>query len=344
MSIFKKAVKHEAKLRLALSGASGAGKTYTALEFATALSPAGKIVVIDTEHGSASKYADRFNFDVLELNNFHPNNYIKAIKAAESEGYEVIVLDSITHAWNGTGGILEIVGGRFDKWKEVNPIERAFIDAIISCKMHVIATMRAKMQVEVEKDERGKAVPKKVGMGAIQRDGIEYEFDITCMMDLSNNLTVEKTRCFDIAGMVANRPDRNFMRPILAWLSGEKAPEKSAPKTVTPASISGLVTTPEPPAPAGEVTQPTLPTVEKVIVADIIKELISEYPGLTIAEGLNAINSTDFMGTKPEVNTQTKISKAAGDTIKAQVKARFDHKGGEDDQTYTSHYNDIKQG
>jgi len=295
MSIFKKAVKHEAKLRLALSGASGAGKTYTALEFATALSPSGKIVVIDTEHGSASKYADRFNFDVLELNNFHPNNYIKAIKAAESEGYEVIVLDSITHAWNGTGGILEIVGGRFDKWKEVNPIERAFIDAIISCKMHVIATMRAKMQVEVEKDERGKAVPKKVGMGAIQRDGIEYEFDITCMMDLSNNLTVEKTRCFDIAGMVANRPDKNFMRPILAWLSGAKAPEQPSP-------------------PAGEVKQ------ERVVVRDMVDTFMKNLPGKTQDEVLALVNSTDYVkGKKTVLVWATPISKQAAGDIEKEI-------------------------
>jgi len=229
--MFKKAVKHEAKLRMAISGASGSGKTFTALTFAKALAKTGRIAVVDTEHGSASKYADQFDFDVIELNNFHPDNYIKAIKAAEREGYSVIVLDSMTHAWNGTGGILEIVGGNFAKWKEVNPIERNFIEAIISSKMHVIATMRAKMQVEVEKDERGKAVPKKIGMGAIQRDGIEYEFDITCMMDLSNNITVDKTRCPDVNGLVVNRPGVDFMTPIIKWLSGQ--PSEPVPAVMT---------------------------------------------------------------------------------------------------------------
>lgn len=220
MTGFKKAVKKEAKLRMSIAGPSGSGKTYTALTLATKLANGGNIAVVDTEHGSASKYADAFNFDTMELDNFHPGNYVKAIKAAVDAGYSVVVLDSITHAWNGKGGILEMVGQNFGKWKDVQPIEQGFIEAIIGSPIHIIATMRAKTQYEVEKDERGKASPKKIGMGAIQRDGIEYEFDITCMMDVQNNIAVEKTRCPAMQGRIVNKPDGTFMEPIIAWLSG----------------------------------------------------------------------------------------------------------------------------
>lgn len=218
---FQKATKKAAKLRMSIAGPSGSGKTYTALLFAGAFAPTGKIAVVDTEHGSASKYADQFDFDVMELTNFHPNNYVAAIKDAVKAGYEVVVLDSITHAWNGPGGILSIVNQNFGKWKDVQPIEQAFIEAIIGSPIHIIATMRAKTQYEVEKDERtGKPAPKKVGMGAIQREGMEYEFDIAAMMDVQNTITIEKTRCSALQGVVANRPDASFVEPVLKWLSG----------------------------------------------------------------------------------------------------------------------------
>jgi hypothetical protein len=232
MSMFVKAEKKAAKLRLSLSGPSGSGKTYTALLFAQAFAPNGKIAVVDTEHGSASKYADSFSFDVVELSNFHPTNYVKAIKAAVDAGYEVVVLDSITHAWNGPGGILSIVNQNFGKWKDVQPIEQGFIEAMISSPIHIIATMRAKTQYEVEKDPTsGKPTPKKIGMGAIQREGIEYEFDIAAMMDVRNTIMIEKTRCPAMQDASANRPDASFVKPVIEWLSG--APAHRPPPTVS---------------------------------------------------------------------------------------------------------------
>jgi len=238
--MFQKAIKHESKLRMSIAGPSGSGKTYTALTFASVLNRGGGVAVVDTEHGSASKYADLFDFDVAEMSNFHPSNYVKAIKAAAAAGYDVVILDSITHAWNGRGGILDIVGGNFSKWKEANAVERDFIEAIIANPIHIIATMRAKTQYEVEQNERGKAQPKKVGMGAIQREGIEYEFDIACMMDVQNTITVEKTRCSALTGVVVNRPDAEFMHPVIAWLSGGTPPQRQPADITTTTQAADL--------------------------------------------------------------------------------------------------------
>src|SRR5437879_6557046 len=105
---FQRAVKHEAKIRLALAGPSGSGKTYTALTLATALADGGNVAVIDTERGSASKYSDLFSFDVQELDTYHPDKFTQGIKEAQEAGYAVLVIDSLSHAWNGTGGLLEL--------------------------------------------------------------------------------------------------------------------------------------------------------------------------------------------------------------------------------------------
>lgn len=279
MSLFQPAVKTEAKLRMALSGPSGSGKTFTSLVFATKLASlgSGKIALVDTESGSASKYADMFTFDVAEMTHFHPQNYVKAINAAEDAGYDVVILDSITHAWTGKGGILDIVGGNFNKWKDVNPIEQAFLNAIIGSELHVIATMRAKTQYEVEKDSRGKAVPKKVGMGAIQRDGIEYEFDITAMLDIENNITIEKTRCPALKGVRENCPDGSFLVPVIEWLgsSGSKPdPEPQTQRNNRQADTDNDAQPPdeEPPMEHVNGTQPEQPKPQTVADDDNLRK------------------------------------------------------------------------
>ncbi|HND48933.1 MAG TPA: ATP-binding protein, partial [Anaerolineales bacterium] len=184
--MFKQAIKQEAKLRLAIAGPSGSGKTYTALAIATNLG--GKVALVDTEHGSASKYADKFSFDVMEMQPpFSPDRFIAAIKDAQQVGYGTLVLDSLSHAWNGTGGLLEIVDqiaarssskNTFAAWKEGTPIYNKLIDAIIQSNINIIATMRTKQDYVLEADERGKQKPVKIGMNPIQRDGFEYEFDV----------------------------------------------------------------------------------------------------------------------------------------------------------------------
>ena len=192
---FTKAVRKKSKLRLALSGASGSGKTYSALLLAKGLG--GKIAVIDTERGSASLYADMPDippFDVLELSDpFTPEKYVEAIKAAETAGYDVLIIDSMTHEWSGKGGCLELVdevararfkGNTWSAWSVITPRHRTFVDAMLTAKLHVIATMRSKTET-VQEDSNGRKVVRKLGMKAEQRDGMDYEF--TTMFDIVHN-------------------------------------------------------------------------------------------------------------------------------------------------------------
>jgi DNA polymerase III delta prime subunit len=232
MSIFKKAVKHESKLRLAITGPSGAGKTYTALAVATSMG--GKVAVVDTEHGSASKYADAFQFDVMELTApYSPARFVEAIRDAAAEGYSIVILDSLSHAWNGTGGILDIVdeiakrktnGNTFAAWKEGTPIQNQLIEGIVGAPIHVIATLRSKQDHVQEKDDRGKTVIRKVGMSAQQREGFEYEFDVVMDMDIDHNGIVTKSRASALADRVFPKPGKDVAKVLTEWLTG--APEE----------------------------------------------------------------------------------------------------------------------
>src|SRR6266699_7126068 len=182
---FHQAVKCGALLRLALSGPAGAGKTYTALTLATALADGGTVALIDTEHGSASKYADIFpEFDTLQLETFHPQRYIDAIHEAEQGGYAVLVIDSLSHAWSGQGGLLEekdkiarakYSGNSFSAWNDASAIQNKLVNVILGAKLHIIATVRSKMDYVLETGANGKTMPRKVGMAPVQRDDRKAE-------------------------------------------------------------------------------------------------------------------------------------------------------------------------
>lgn len=222
---FKRATKSQAKLRMALMGPSGSGKTYTALSVAQAL---GRVAVIDTEHGSASKYGDRFTFDVLELTEYHPQQYIDAIRAAGDAGdYDVLVIDSLSHAWNGSGGVLEIVDraakrtdakNTFAAWRDATPLHNALVEALLSAPLHLLVTMRSKTEYVLERDERGKMTPRKIGLAPVQREGMEYEFDVVAEMDMQNTLMVSKTRIPRLTGKVIPQPGQALGETLKAWL------------------------------------------------------------------------------------------------------------------------------
>lgn len=238
---FKKATKHNARLRAALVGPSGSGKTFTALAIATAMGK--RVAVIDTERGSASKYAEHFAFDVLELESFAPATYVDAMNAAAGEGYDVVVIDSLSHAWMGRDGALEMVdraaaksrsGNSFDAWRSVTPHHNALVDAMLRLDAHLLVTMRVKTEYVLEEDSRGKKVPRKVGLQPVQRDGLEYEFDVVADLDLENRLVVSKTRCPELADKVFHRAGADVARILSGWLTG--APRPAAPtQPATPA-------------------------------------------------------------------------------------------------------------
>ena len=249
--MFKKAEKKNLRLRMALCGPAGAGKTYSALSVATAMG--GKIAVVDTEHGSASKYADIFDFDTVQPELYDPRQLIDTIKHAEKEGYAHVIIDSLSHYWSGKGGELEMVdnaaarsktGNTFTAWKTVTPVHNELIETIISSKINVFVTMRTKTEYVIE-TVNGKQVPRKVGLAPVMRDGIEYEFDICGDIDQDNNFIVTKSRCPELSGKSFNRPGAKVAELITAWLSSAKV-EPEQPTAAPAITLAEKVKTVEP--------------------------------------------------------------------------------------------------
>lgn len=231
---FTPATREGSFARIALAGPSGSGKTWTALTTARELSD--RVAVIDTERGSAKKYAgdDGFTFDVLELTHFDPRDLVKALAVAGAAGYGCVVVDSLSHFWMGSGGMLEQVdnaakrsygGNSFGGWKEARPLERQMIEALLAYPGHVLVTMRTKTEWVLETNARGRQEPKRIGTKPEQREGIEYEFDLVADMDLEHNLVVSKSRIQPLADAVVKRPDGDFGQQVLKWLGdAPKAP------------------------------------------------------------------------------------------------------------------------
>src|SRR5260370_23411275 len=242
---FRKALKHGAKLRLAICGPSGSGKTYTLLKLATELG--GPIAVVDTERGSASKYADLFEFDVMELGSYNPLNLIEIIDAAAKAGYPVLCIDSLSHFWMGKDGELDQVDraarrmqtpNSFAAWKHVTPIHNQLIDKITSAPIHILVSLRSKTEWILDREDRtGKTAPRKVGLAPVMRDGIEYEFDVCGDMDQENTLLITKTRCSKLAGGIFPKLGKELTDMLKEWLGGvatqDHEPQPSRPGPVT---------------------------------------------------------------------------------------------------------------
>ncbi len=229
----KKATRKQSKLRMAIMGPSGSGKTYTSLKLATLMFD--KVGVIDSENGTASKYADEFDFDVIELaDDYSPDVYIEAIKLFEKEGYDCIVIDSMTHEWSGKGGCLELVekftrtkwkGNSYAAWADVTPLHNKFLDAITTSKCHIIATMRSKMDYVQTEDSKGNKTIRKVGMAPITRDGAEYEFDLVLDMTLDNTGQISKSRAKGMLNTIWEKPGEELAKAIKQWLEAGVEPE-----------------------------------------------------------------------------------------------------------------------
>jgi hypothetical protein len=254
---FTKAVRKKSKLRLALTGPSGSGKTYSALLIAKGLG--GKVAVIDTEHGSASLYSDLLDFDCLELTPpYSPERYIQAVQTADKAGYDVVIVDSTTHEWSGSGGCLEINeqiaqakyrGNTWSAWNETTPRHRKFIDSMLQCNMHVIATGRSKTETSQEDTGNGKKKVVKLGMKTEQRDGFEYEF--TCVLDIvhENHYAIaskDRTGLFDGDPIVISESTgkalANWLESGAVVVEQERQPEALDYELVNATDISAIRT------------------------------------------------------------------------------------------------------
>lgn len=239
---FQKAVKSKSKLRLAVFGPSGSGKTYSALRIASGLGD--KIAVIDTEAGSASKYADKFNFDVAELTEPTIDNYCQFIEHG-NDFYDVLIIDSMTHGWQE---LLEEIdklahgkynGNTWRAWNEGTPKQKKLVRAILTSKCHIIATMRSKTEWTTSKDDRtGKVAPVRVGLTPEQGKGIEYEFDMLMEISTEHIANVIKDRTGKFQDSLIDKPGEDFGQSLKDWLNSgadnkpqatdTKKPEKKA--------------------------------------------------------------------------------------------------------------------
>ena len=191
----KKAVREQIYVKIALMAPSGGGKTYTSLRLATGMAEEikketgkeARILLANTEAKRGYYYANEFNYDIVDIEAPHnPEKYVELIDFAVQEGYGILIIDSSSHEWEGKGGCLDLhqqAGGQYQNWKSITPRHQRFINAIADSPIHVIATMRGKDQYEMVKDDRGKATVQKLGVGAKQRDGFEYEFTCTFLLD-----------------------------------------------------------------------------------------------------------------------------------------------------------------
>lgn len=258
--IVKDAVKRNIRARIGLLAPTGGGKTFTGLKFLFSMVELGmakKIGVIDTEHESASKYiGDPFpSFRVIELaDDFSPEIYVEALQLLADDGCDAVLVDSLTHAWAGKGGALEIKDktGRqkgfndYTAWGPVTSMHNRLIEKMLSYPGHLIGTMRVKMDHVVEKDEKtGKNTVRKIGLQPVQRDGMEYEFDLVGDLDTDHVFTVSKTRCSALDGYSERKPGKDVILKLRAWLEGGTAAVDRAQT--------------KPPAPAAS-TPPAQPT------------------------------------------------------------------------------------
>lgn len=251
-AIEEQAVRQHEVGKIALLGPTGAGKTFTGLSLATELQGDRSILCIDTERKTARKYAhdrrcggpdrcrDQGHFTFAHLPwdpPFDPAELAKVLReeyAHDRRG--VIMIDSLTHFWRGEGGTLDVVdvkkkqnqgGNEFAAWKFGDQVQSDMVEALLACPCHLIVTMRVKMAYGTEertRNGRTSTVPVKLGLQPIQRDALEYEFDVIGDMPLSHELVISKSRCSAIADKVyLPGHEREMARALGDWLEGGEA-------------------------------------------------------------------------------------------------------------------------
>ena len=239
-NLLRKATRTKAKIRLGLSAVSGGGKTYSALQVAYGMcGDWEKIAIIDSENGSADLYSHLGSYNVLPITApFTPEKYVQAIHECEGAGMEVIIIDSITHEWDGKGGILDISnsmsGNSYTNWAKITPRHNAFIDAILTSTCHVITTVRRKQDYELVTNSQGKAVPQKVGLKEVTREGFEYELTINLEIDASHMATASKDRTGLFSSNIPFIPSVETGKMIKEWCElGIEVPKVSVDELVS---------------------------------------------------------------------------------------------------------------
>ena len=233
--MFRKAERRQSKLRIALSGPSGSGKTYSAILIAKGLG--GPIAMIDTENGSGELYSHLGDYDIALMHPpYHPQKYVKALQAAEESGYRVVIIDSLSHAWSGPGGVLDIhdrvsrkSANSYVAWREVNPHHNQLVEAILASHCHVIVTLRSKTSYEIQKEE-GRTRVVKLGLQPIQREGLEFEFTVCLDLSVDGHIASsgkDRTGIFDGEFFT---PSEETGRLMLEWLSEQENQENQRPK------------------------------------------------------------------------------------------------------------------
>ncbi len=196
-------------IKVLLRGPTGAGKTMNGLRIATMLAEGKPVAFLDSESGRGQLMARAFKFKYASLSgNYSPARYVEAIDSAISAGFGAIVLDSLTQAWSGVNGTLDQVNSRggntfTDGWGKVGaPLQSTFMDAIISCPVPMVCTVRSKMGYDVNKDDRGKSVPTAIGMEPEQRRDLSYEFDV--VLDVTMDHEAHVVKMPPIEGLATN--------------------------------------------------------------------------------------------------------------------------------------------
>ena len=242
----KKAKREKIYVKLALMAPSGGGKTYGSLRLASGMADEikketgkdAKILLANTEQKRGYYYANEFDYDIVDIEPPHnPEKYVELIDFAVSEGYDILIVDSSSHEWEGKGGCLELqqqAGGTYQAWGKITPRHNRFIDAIADSPIHIIATMRGKDQYEVNKDDRGKTSVQKLGVGAKQRDGFEYEFTCTFLIDQKTNCAeVQKDNTHIFEGEGPTLLTENHGRKIIQWANSGEGYTPAAKKDTT---------------------------------------------------------------------------------------------------------------
>jgi hypothetical protein len=273
MTGFQRAIRSKVYLKLAITGPSGSGKTYSALRLAFGLAGKdGRVAIVDSENGSGSLYAHVGHYDQQQIAApFTVQKYIAAIQEATAAGYNALIIDSLSHAWAGDGGLLDQKsakdsrgGNSFSNWADVSKVYEQFKSVLLQSPIHIIGTMRSKQDYVIEQDSRGKSTPRKVGLAPIQREGMEYEFTTVFDVDMTHIAATSKDRTGLFTDEISQITESHGKR-LAEWLAGGAAPtplppqqpETQQPETQQPETQQPETQQPETQQP--ETQQPAVP-------------------------------------------------------------------------------------